>query len=81
MSLKEKILSVGINFSLANCELNYTPFDVFGAFAQFKEIVELSTLTHWFDWSAKAKVLNTKTLNFASNEVLCKPTGHSSVKL
>ena len=27
---------------------------------QFKEIVEPSTLIHWFDLSAKSKVLNTK---------------------
>ena len=43
---------------------------------QFKESVEASTmtLTHWFDWSAKVKVLNTK---------LCIQWGimHASLKI
>ena len=31
-----------------------------GHLPQFKETVELSTLSHWFDWSVKTKVLNTE---------------------
>ena len=66
------ILLVAITLSLANCELNYTPFCIIRFnLPQFKEAVELSTLTHWFDWS----------LNFTSNEILCKPKGHHNVKL
>ena len=50
-----------------------------GYLLQFKETVEPSTLTHWFDiYQQKLKFW---TLNFASNEVLCKPKGHHSVKL
>ena len=43
--------------------------------------VETSILTHWFDWSAKAKDTSLDALNIASNEVLCKPKGHNNVKL
>ena len=41
----------------ANCELNYTTF---GVLPQLKETIEPSTLTQWFDLSAKAKICNTK---------------------
>ena len=51
---------MAITFSLANCDLNYSLFGVFEVLAKFKQIDELSTLTNWFDWSAKAKVLNIK---------------------
>ena len=43
-----------------NCELSYKLFGVFGALPYFKEAAEPSTLTHWFDLLAKAKVLNPK---------------------
>ena len=49
-----------------------------GRLPQFNETVELSTLTHWFDLSAKAKVLNTK---LAPTEVWCKGKCHHSVIL
>ena len=51
---------MAITFSLANCDLNYSLFGVFEVLAKFKQSDELSTLTNWFDWSAKAKVLNIK---------------------
>ena len=51
---------VAINFSLANCELNYTPFVYLGDLPQFKETIKVSTLIHWLDWPGEAKVLNNK---------------------
>ena len=44
----------------ANCELNYTPKMYFGYLPHCKETVESSTLNHWSDLSAKAKVWNPK---------------------
>ena len=40
------LLLVAITFYLSNSEFNYTLFGVFGAFAKFKQIGELSTLTN-----------------------------------
>ena len=40
------ILLVAVTFSLANCELNLQHLGHLGHLPQFKEIVELSTLTH-----------------------------------
>ena len=40
------LLLVAITFYLSNSEFNYTLFRVFGAFAKFKQIGELSTLTN-----------------------------------
>ena len=54
------ILLIGTTFTSANCELSYTVFEIFGHLPQFKETAELRSLTGSFDWSAKAKVLNTK---------------------
>ena len=55
VALNEVLLSLE-----ANCELNYTTFGVLGYLPHFKKTVQRSTLTHWFDLSAKAKVLNSK---------------------
>ena len=51
----------------------YSIFVHLGHLPQFKETVELSILTHRFDWLEK------DTLTFASNEVFCKPKGNCSV--
>ena len=57
--------------------MNYTPFGVSGALPQFKETVEPCTLSHW----VISKKLKFWTLNFASNEVFCKPKSPHNVKL